>query len=78
MAKIFSRPGPYDVLVEQAELVAHLNLKAFRSEYPANAKRWAAGGTQGQPSSPAEILQAHLYPAARPLAAGPPTAERTE
>lgn len=62
MAKIFSRPGPYDVLVEQAEMVANLNLKAFKKCYPENAKRWAAGNPAGAPSSPAEILRLHMYP----------------
>ncbi len=33
LAKIFSRPGPYDVLVEEMEFIARENLHAFRSEY---------------------------------------------
>ncbi|MEA3207949.1 MAG: hypothetical protein QOE70_1006 [Chthoniobacter sp.] len=33
LAKIFSRPGPYDVLVEEMEFIALENLRAFRSEY---------------------------------------------
>jgi hypothetical protein len=61
MAKIFSRPGPYDVLVEQAEMVANLNLQAFKKNYPENAKRWAAGNPAGAPTSPGDILRRHLY-----------------
>lgn len=59
MAKIFSRPGPYDVLVEQAEMVAQLNLAAFKKGYPENARRWAAGHPTGAPSSPGEIVRLH-------------------
>ena len=70
MAKIFSRPGPYDVLVEQAEMVANLNLKAFKKNYPENAKRWASGNPAGAPSSPGDVLQLHAYPAV--AAAAPP------
>jgi hypothetical protein len=33
LAKIFSRPGPYDVLVEEMEFIARENFHAFRSEY---------------------------------------------
>ena len=33
MAKIFSRPGPYDVLVEEREYIALENLRAFYGEY---------------------------------------------
>ena len=33
MAKIFSRPGPYDVLVEETEYIALENLRAFHGEY---------------------------------------------
>ncbi len=33
LAKIFSRPGPYDVLVEEREFIALENLRAFRGEY---------------------------------------------
>jgi hypothetical protein len=71
MAKIFSRPGPYDVLVEQAEMVANLNLKAFKKQYPGQARRWAAEGPGGPAPSPAEILQAHVYPAPLTTPASP-------
>lgn len=42
LAKVMSRPGPYDVLVEFPELVAARNLQALRSQYPDLAARWAA------------------------------------
>ena len=61
MAKIFSRPGPYDVLVEQSEMVSNLNLKAFKKTYPENARRWASGNPTGAPSSPSEILGLHSF-----------------
>ena len=35
LAKIFSRPGPYDVLVEERECIALENLRAFYGEYTA-------------------------------------------
>jgi hypothetical protein len=71
MAKIFSRPGPYDVLVEQAEMVANLNLAAFKKNYPENARRWASGNPAGAPGSPADILGTHRYdPVAPALAVG--------
>lgn len=61
MAKIFSRPGAYDVLVEQSEMVANLNLKAFKQAYPENARRWASGNPTGAPASPTEILGLHSF-----------------
>ena len=57
MAKIFSRPGPYDVLVDQAELVAGLNLQAFKKAYPDHARRWAAAG---HPPVPGDVLRTQL------------------
>lgn len=33
MAKIFSRPGPYDVLVEHMEFIANMNLTAYKAAY---------------------------------------------
>ncbi len=44
MAKIFSRPGPYDVLVEHPEFVANENLRAFWAKYGEHARDWAAIG----------------------------------
>jgi hypothetical protein len=40
LAKMMSRPGAYDVLVEFAELVPRENFIAFRHEYPNYATRW--------------------------------------
>lgn len=45
LAKVMSRPGPYDVLVEFPELVAARNLEALRSQYPRLAEKWAASHT---------------------------------
>lgn len=36
MAKIFSRPGPYDVLVEHPEFIANENLVKYKSAYRAS------------------------------------------
>ncbi len=66
MAKIFSRPGPYDVLVEQSELVCNLNLRAFKKLYPSNARRWATTGNSGHSPSHTSILQTHLFPEPAP------------
>jgi hypothetical protein len=41
LAKVMSRPGPYDVLVEFPELVAARNLEALRAQYPRLAEEWA-------------------------------------
>jgi hypothetical protein len=35
MAKIFSRPGPHDVLVEHPEFIANENLTAYKKSYSA-------------------------------------------
>ncbi len=43
LAKIFSRPGPYDVLVEEMEFVALENLRAFRKQYVLQFKHPAPG-----------------------------------
>jgi hypothetical protein len=42
LAKVMSRPGPYDVLVEFPEQVAARNLEALCSQYPRLAETWAA------------------------------------
>ena len=46
LAKIFSRPGPYDVLVEEKEFVALENLRAFRRDYTKHATSWV--GVNGE------------------------------
>jgi hypothetical protein len=43
LAKVFSRPGSYDVIVEFREFVASQNLRAFEREYPRLAMEWAQG-----------------------------------
>ena len=43
LAKIFSRPGPYDVLVEEREFIALENLKSFRRDYTKHATSWLTG-----------------------------------
>ena len=43
LAKIFSRPGPYDVLVEEREFVALENLKTFKRDYARHATSWLSG-----------------------------------
>lgn len=55
LAKVMSRPGPYDVLVEFPELVAARNLEALRSQYPDLAARWAAQRTGNAQVSTAEV-----------------------
>jgi len=52
MTKIFSRAGPYDVLVEHPEFIATANLRVFRSEYGKHADAWGVTGMASQPSGP--------------------------
>ena len=55
LAKVFSRPGPYDVLVEEKEFVASQNLRAFQHEYRANGGTWSwVNGSGHAASSPPE------------------------
>jgi hypothetical protein len=51
MAKIFSRPGPYDVLVEHPEFIAHENLRAFHAKYGEHANEWADTGMATNPEA---------------------------
>ncbi len=50
LAKIFSRPGPYDVLVEEREFIALENLRAFRSEYARQFQPGSAGAERAYAS----------------------------
>jgi hypothetical protein len=50
MTKVFSRAGPYDVLVEHPEFIANANLRVFHSEYGNHAEDWGIAGMKGQPS----------------------------
>ena len=55
LAKVFSRPGPYDVLVEEKEFVAAHNLRAFQHEYRANGGTWSwVNGSGHAANSPPE------------------------
>jgi hypothetical protein len=58
MAKIFSRPGPYDVLVEHPEFVSNQNLRAFWANYGRHARDWASAG-MGEDSSARRLLESH-------------------
>jgi len=58
MAKIFSRPGPYDVLVEHPEYVANTNLRAFWTNYTKHAHDWGTIGMMDDPSA-RRLLESH-------------------
>ena len=53
LAKIFSRPGPYDVLVEEREFIALENLKAFKRDYARHATSWISGNGERVREKPA-------------------------
>ncbi len=53
LAKIFSRPGPYDVLVEEMEFIALENLKSFRRDYARHATSWLSGNGERPREKPA-------------------------
>ncbi len=58
MAKIFSRPGPYDVLVEHPEFVSNQNLRAFWANYGRHAHDWARVG-MADDASARRLLESH-------------------
>lgn len=58
MAKIFSRPGPYDVLVEHSEFVSNQNLRAFWANYGRHAHDWATIG-MADDASARRLLESH-------------------
>ncbi len=58
MAKIFSRPGPYDVLVEHPEFIAIENLRAFHARYPDHATDWANTAMSADPTAP-RLVESH-------------------
>ena len=58
MTKIFSRPGPYDVLVEHPEFIANANLTAFHAEYDKHAGEWSVTGMAEQHSAP-DLVRSH-------------------
>jgi hypothetical protein len=55
LAKVMSRPGPYDVMVEFPELVAAHNLEALRSQYPRLAETWVANHGEARGSASASV-----------------------
>lgn len=46
LAKIMSRPGPYDVLIDFPETIARHNLRALGKQYRQSAEAWADRATQ--------------------------------
>jgi hypothetical protein len=58
MAKIFSRPGPYDVLVEHPEFVSNANLRAFWANYGRHAHDWATIGMAGDATA-RRLIESH-------------------
>ncbi len=58
MTKIFSRPGPYDVLVEHPEFIANANLMAFHAEYDKHAGEWSVTGMAEQHTAP-DLVRTH-------------------
>ena len=73
MAKIFSRPGPYDVLVEHPEFVSHTNLRTFWQNYQKHAHEWGTMGMMDDASArrlleshPRERLDADSEPRTKP------------
>jgi hypothetical protein len=58
MAKVFSRPGPYDVLVEHPEFVSNANLRAFWAQYGRHAHDWSTIG-MADDASARRLLESH-------------------
>jgi len=58
MTKIFSRPGPYDVLVEHPEFIANNNVRAFHAEYGKHADDWSVTGMAEQHGAP-DLVKSH-------------------
>lgn len=52
LAKVMSRPGPYDVLVDFPELISTENLDAIKKEYPRSAEAWACSATHVPAQAP--------------------------
>jgi len=67
MTKIFSRAGPYDVLVEHPEFIANANLRVFHAEYGKHSEDWGVTGMVGQPSGPDLVKGNPRYTAPDPL-----------
>ena len=58
MAKIFSRPGPYDVLVDHPEFISGENMRAFRAKYGEHANDWSNAGMADDPAAH-RLVQSH-------------------
>lgn len=58
MAKIFSRPGPYDVLVDHPEFISGENLRAFHAKYGQHATEWSNAGMADDPAAH-RLVQSH-------------------
>jgi len=58
MTKIFSRPGPYDVLVDHPEYISNANLLAFHAEYGKHAADWSVTG-MSENHSGADLVKSH-------------------
>lgn len=58
MAKIFSRPGPYDVLVDHPEFISGENMRAFRAKYGEHATDWSNLGMAEDPAAH-RLVQSH-------------------
>lgn len=57
LAKVMSRPGPYDVLVEFPELICTENLNAIKKEYTRSAGAWASAATLRSAQAPKQSNQ---------------------
>ena len=74
LAKIFSRPGPYDVVVEEREYMALENLRAFYDEYSAPFEPLEADGERNYTFDDTDVatILARRTPLPRPGKAGAP------
>ncbi len=63
MAKIFSRPGPYDVLVEHPEFIANENLSAYKDAY---AKQYGGNWEDDETPSDRKLLQSRKLSLPKP------------
>ena len=71
MTKIFSRAGPYDVLVEHPEFIANANLQVLFAEYGKRAADWGITGMTEQPSGPDLVKGRQRAVSGQPVAPDP-------
>jgi hypothetical protein len=62
MAKIFSRPGPYDVLVEHPEFIACQNLEAYQRAYRGQGGSWDDSLERTEPDAKRLLASRRLPP----------------